>query len=484
MKASELLTKFQGLEMVGCDVEIKDLCIKAQEAKEDDLFIALPGQRSHGLEWEKEAISKGVKAVLSDRKGNFDITYLISKNLREMLPFISFEFFGNPQKEIKIIGITGTCGKTTTAQMIFNAISNFKKSGFIGTTHYQVNKNTLPSFYTTPEAPILAKLFYELKKEETEYVIMEVSSHSLKQKRVEALKFQRAIYTNIGRDHLDFHITQEDYIASKIHLIDLLEQDGILIYNSEEKSFKNFKNLKLRKIPYSTKRKEIVYLYSFNQSTEGSSGVLSIGGKKYPFKIPLIGLYNMENLLAAISCLFSLDFPIEEILKNFENIPQIKGRLERIDVGQKFPVIVDYAHTPEGFENVLKTIKEVYNLKLITVFGAGGDRDKGKRRILGEVAGSYSEIVIITTDNPRSEDPAKICEEIKEGIFASGQDKVLTILDRQKAIEKAIEMANQNFAVVLLGKGHENYQIVKDKVYPFSDVKVAIKAIKELVLEI
>lgn len=484
MKISEILKKFPSIEMIGEDVEVKDLCIKAQDAKEYDLFIALEGEKSHGLEWEKEAISKGAKAVLSNKKGSENTTYLISKNLREILPFFSFEFYNNPQKGMNLISITGTTGKTTTAQMIFYGISNFKKAGFIGTTHYQIGKNIIPSSYTTPESPLLAKLFFDLKNEQVEYVVMEVSSHSLKQKRVEALKFQNVIFTNIGRDHLDFHKTEEDYIKSKFHLIDLMDKKGTIIYNLDEEKFKNFKDLKVKKITYSAEKKATVYLISFKQSKEGSEGTISIDGKKYTFKIPLFGFYNIKNFLAAISCLYSLNFPIEDILENFKNLPQIKGRLEKVEAGQKFPVIVDYAHTPEGFENALKTIKEIYNLKLITVFGAGGDRDRGKRRILGEVAGRYSEIVIITTDNPRSEDPVKICEEIKEGVFISGQDKVLTIIDRQKAIEKAIEMANQNFVVVLLGKGHENYQIVKDKVYPFSDVKVAIKAIKEFALGI
>lgn len=479
MKASEIVKKFPQIKMVGEDIELKGLCIKAQNAKKDDLFVALPGSKSHGLSWEKEAVLKGAKAILSDKVGNEKVTYLISENIRDLLPFISFEFYGNPQREMKIIGITGTTGKTTTAHLIYYGISLFEKAGFIGTTDYKIGKNTLPSSYTTPEAPILAEIFFNLKNEGISYVIMETSSHSLKQKRVEALNFKRAVFTNLGRDHLDFHITEEDYFLSKKHLIDLLDKEGILIYNSDEKKFKEFKNLKINKIPFSIKNKEFVHLVSFIQTQERSVGEISIEGKKYKFNIPLLGLYNIQNFLSSIACLYSLNFPVEEILRNFENLPQIKGRLEKIEGGQKFPVIVDYAHTPEGFENVFKTIKEIYNLKIISVFGAGGDRDKGKRRILGEIAGRMSEIVIITTDNPRSEDPVKICEEIKDGVFSSGQDKVLIILDRKEAIEKAIALANQNFAVLILGKGHENYQILNDKIFPFSDAEVALKAIKE-----
>lgn len=480
MKVSEILSKFPQIKIKGPDVEIKDLCIKAQEAKEGDLFIALPGIRSHGLKWEKEAIQRGARAVFSDRAGEEKITYLISEDIREILPFFSFEFYGNPQKNFKIIGITGTTGKTTTAHIIFQGLLNFKKASLFGTTHYQIGKNSFPSPYTTPEAPILARFFSLSRDEGIEYIVMEVSSHSLKQKRVEALNFDRAIFTNIGRDHLDFHITEEDYLKSKIHLIDLLKDEGILIYNADEKKFSPFKDLKINKISFSLKKKEKIHLVSHRQSFDGSQGSVSIGGKVYPFKIPLIGIYNMENFLAALSCLWSLGFEPEEILKVLENMAPVKGRLEKVEGGQKFPVIVDYAHTPEGFEKVFSTIKEIYNLKLITVFGAGGDRDKGKRRILGEIAGRNSEIVILTTDNPRSEDPAKICEEIKEGVFSSGQDKVLIILDRQEAIRKAISLANQNFAVLLLGKGHENYQIIGDKVMVFSDVKAALKAIKEI----
>ncbi len=480
MKLSEIVQRFPGIKIYGDDLEVKDLSIKAQDSKEGDLFIALAGEKSHGLEWEKEAISRGVKAILSDKVGKEKITYLVLENLRDNLSNFSFEFYGNPQKNLKIIGITGTTGKTTTAHLIHYGLSLYSKAGLIGTTHYQIGKNFLPSPYTTPEAPILAKILKNMLEEKLEYVVMEVSSHSLKQKRVESLNFERALFTNIGRDHLDFHITLDDYIKSKFHLINLLKKEGVLIYNYDEENFKNFKELEIEKIAFSIKKKKDVYIQNYIIKSDFSEGKIFIKDKEYFFKIPLVGTYNLENFLGAISCLFSLGFPIEEILEKFKYIPQIKGRFERVEGGQKFPVIVDYAHTPEGFEKVLNTIREVYNLKIITVFGAGGDRDKGKRRLLGEVAGRFSDIVIITTDNPRSEDPVKICQELKEGVFASGQDKVLIILDREEAIKKAILMANQNFVVALLGKGHENYQIYKEKKVPFSDFKVALKAIKEL----
>lgn len=480
MKISEILSKFPQMKLIGKDVEVKDLSIKAQDTNEGDLFIALPGNKTHGLEWGREALQRGAVAILSDRPGNEKTSYVICENLREILPFFSFEFYGNPQRDLRIIGITGTTGKTTTAHMIFHCLSNFKKVSLFGTTHYQIGKNSFPAPYTTPESPVLASYFSLSKKEGVEFVVMEVSSHSLKQKRVEALRFDRAVFTNIGRDHLDFHITEEDYLSSKLHLIDLLKEEGILIYNFDEKKFQSFKDLKVKKIPFSLKKKERIHLISFKQSLQGMEGFVSINGKSYPFRIPFIGVFNLENFLAALSCVYSMGFSPEEILEIFKGIPPVKGRLEKVEGGQKFPVIVDYAHTPEGFEKVFSTLREIYKLKIITVFGAGGDRDKGKRRILGEIAGRNSEIVILTTDNPRSEDPARICEEIKEGVFASGQDKVLIILDRQEAIKKAIALANQNFLVLLLGKGHENYQIIQDKVLPFSDVKAALKAIKEI----
>ncbi len=480
MKLSEIVQRFSKIRIYGDDLEVKDLCIKAQESKEGDLFIALPGEKSHGLDWEKEAISRGVRAILSDKIGKEKVTYLVLENLRDNLSDFSFEFYGNPQKNLKIIGITGTTGKTTTAHLIHYGISLYFKAGLIGTTHYQIGKDFLPSPYTTPEAPILAKVLKSMVDKKLEYLIMEVSSHSLKQKRVDSLNFERALFTNIGRDHLDFHITLDDYIKSKFHLIDLLKKEGVLIYNYDEENFKGFKELEIKKIAFSIKKKKDISLKDFIIKPDFSEGKILVKNKEYYFKVPLIGLYNLENFLGAISCLWSLGFPLEETLNKFKYIPQVKGRFERIEGGQKFPVIVDYAHTPEGFEKVLSTIREVYNLKIIAVFGAGGDRDKGKRRLLGEVAGRLSDIVIITTDNPRSEDPVKICQELKEGVFASGQDKVLIILDREEAIKKAISMANQNFVVVLLGKGHENYQIYKDKKVPFSDFKVALKAIKEL----
>lgn len=481
MKLSEIIKNFPELEILGKDVEVKNLCIKAQDVKEGDLFIALPGEKSHGLEWEKIAVKNGAKAILSDRKGNEKVTYIVGKNLREILPSFCFSFYGNPQKGIKIIGITGTTGKTTTSQLIYNILSNYKKTALIGTIEYKIGKKNFNSHYTTPESPILSKLFFEMNEENVEYLVMEVSSHSLKQKRVESLSFHRAIFTNIGRDHLDFHKTFEDYINSKFHLIDLMEKDGLLIYNLDEENFSKLRKVNLNKISYSLKNAFAdFHLKKYQISTKGTEGLLEIKGENYPFKIPLIGIHNLYNFLAALSCLYSIGLPLKEILESFEKVPQVKGRMEKVDCGQNFPVIIDYAHTPEGFEYVLKTLKELYGLKIITVFGAGGDRDKGKRKILGEVASKYSEIIILTEDNPRSEDPAKICENIKEGIISSKHENFLVILNRQEAIRKAIALANQNFLVAILGKGHENYQIYKDKTVPFSDYKTVVKALKEI----
>ncbi len=479
MKLSELLTAVPGLVLHGPDADVSALAASAQEAGPGSLFIALPGVRSHGLEWLARARERGAAAVLSDRPAE-GLPTLVHPDPRAILSRFCLAFHGNPERRLVLAGITGTKGKTTTAHLVHHALSKRGAAGFLGTTHYQVGVERLPSPYTTPEAPILASLLRQMADGGVREAVMEVSSHALAQRRVEGLAFRAAAFLNLGRDHLDFHSTVDDYFAAKRRIFDRLEPGGTAVLNAGDARVRSIELPGRRVLTFGPGPGADVHPKAYAFSERGTEGTLVVGGETVPLQSPLFGLHNLENLLAAAALLSGLGRPAGEIAEAFASFPGVPGRLERVDAGQKFPVFVDYAHTPEGFRLVLDAVREVLGKKIITVFGCGGDRDRGKRPLMGEAAGRLSDIVILTSDNPRSEDPAQICREIAEGVFAAGQQKVLIILDRTEAIRKAVQMANPHFAVLLLGKGHEDYQLVGGVKHPFSDRDEARKALEGL----
>ena len=483
MRLSELLGRFPSLELQGPDLEAASLVLKAQDAEPGSLFIALPGAKGHGLNWEEEAVRRGAVAVFSDRKGALDVPYLIHPRPREILAPLSFHFYGEPQKKLRLAGITGTTGKTTTAHLAQFILARKAPAGLLSTTHYQVGKKTHPSPYTTPEAPLLARMLRLMVEEECACAVMEVSSHALVLGRIEGMTFAAAAFTNLGRDHLDFHITMDDYFAAKRRIFDHLSPDGTAVLNAGDPKVAAIRLPGRKVLTFALEGGADVGARDVRFTERGAEGTLDLCGTTVAFAAPMFGKHNIENILAASAVLTALGLSPEEIREGLAAFPGVPGRLERVDQGQKFHVFVDYAHTPEGFERILTAVREVFQSKIITVFGCGGDRDKGKRRIMGDIAGRLSDIVILTTDNPRSEDPARICQEISEGVLASGQQKVLIVLDRAEAIRQALHMANPHFVVMFLGKGHETYQLVGDRALPFSDVKEAQKVLKEILDE-
>ena len=483
MRLSDLAAAVPGLVLHGADVAVGGLTLKGQEAAPGDLFIALPGAKGHGLSWEGKAVGQGAAAILSDRTGGQQVPYLVHPRPREILAALSFHFYGQPQQRITLAGVTGTTGKTTTAHLVHWVLSRKAPAGFLGTTHYQAGKKTFPSSYTTPEAPLLARMLDLMVREGCARAVMEVSSHALALGRIEGLRFAAAAFTNLGRDHLDFHHTPEEYFAAKARLFEHLESDGTAVLNADDPRVAALRLPGKKVLTFSLQGPADVTAPSFQFSERGMEGRLNLCGSGTTFTAPLFGRHNVSNLLGAAALLVALGESPSAIVEGLAAFPGVPGRFERVDLGQKFHVFVDYAHTPEGFDQILTTVREIFGSKIITLFGCGGDRDRGKRRLMGEIAGRLSDIVLLTTDNPRSEDPADICREIAEGVMASGQQKVLIVLDRAEAIRQALHMANPHFVVMLLGKGHEATQLVGDRVLPFSDVKEAQKVLKEILHE-
>jgi UDP-N-acetylmuramoyl-L-alanyl-D-glutamate--2,6-diaminopimelate ligase len=467
------------LALHGADAEASSLALRAQDAEPGALFIALPGARGHGLEWAAQAGERGAVAVLSDRPCD-GLPTLVHPDPRSILSRFSLHFYGNPERSMALAGITGTKGKTTTAHLVHHALALAGPAGFLGTTHYQAGPQRFPSPYTTPEAPVMAAMMRRMADAGVREAVMEVSSHALALGRVEGLAFRAAAFLNLGRDHMDFHPTVEDYFAAKRRIFDHLEPDGTAVLNQGDARVRGIELPGRRVLTFGHGPGADIHPKAYAFSERGTEGTLVVRGAEVPLRSTLFGLHNLENILAAAAILTGMGRTPEAAAEAIASFPGVPGRLERVDAGQRFPVLVDYAHTPEGFRLVLDAVRGILGKKIITVFGCGGDRDKGKRPLMGEAAGRLSDIVILTTDNPRSEDPAQICREIAEGVFASGQQKVLIVLDRAEAIRKAVQMANANFAVLLLGKGHEEYQIVGTVKHPFSDRDEARKALEEL----
>jgi len=459
----------------------KDICIKgisshSSEVKQGYMFVALRGISRDGHDFISDVIKKGVAAVVIDINFAYPvngITCIYVKNTQEVLAKIADNFYDNPTKDIKVVGITGTNGKTTISYLV-DTILKFHglSTGRIGTIEYCWGQRVIPSSHTTPPPIFLSELFNVMRTDKVEAVVMEVSSHSLAQKRVEAVQFNSCIFTNVERDHLDYHQTVSDYISSKKRLVDLVclsnKQDKFLVLNGDDEVFRNFATAKLPSILYGLNKTNDVSASDVKFDWNSTTFILNSPWYKGKVQVPLVGNFNLYNVLAAISWAGMDGLNINSVIESFKNVEQVTGRFQ-VFKKNGITAIVDYAHTPGALEKVLKTIRELTNGKIITVFGCGGDRDKGKRPLMGEIASKESDYIIITSDNPRCEDPLNIIEDIKNGL--SGNNWFVEN-DRAKAIERGAEMLTKGDVLLVAGKGHENYQILKDTVIPFSDIEI------------
>lgn len=464
------------------DFEVSDIIYNSKDTKENSIFVAIKGLTSDGHNFINDAIDKGAKAIfiedkniLPNIKENINIIYTSSS--RKILAAISNIFYNFPYKNTTLIGITGTNGKTSIAFSLYNYFYNYKdrNSGLIGTIYYKINNTTIKSKNTTPESKDYIKLLKEMVDKKVEYVSSEISSHALKLDRVFSIEYDVAIFTNLTRDHLDFHTDMEDYYNSKKLLFtDHIKNNGVSIINIDNEYGKKLFNELNRnnKYPISIKNKNAYFYISQIVLTENFSNYIISINKSQNISITtnLIGEFNVYNSAFIFATLYLLGEKIEDITEYLKEVPPIPGRLEKIKNNINRHIIIDYAHTPDALENVLKTIKKLSKKRIISVFGAGGDRDSGKRPLMGQVAEKYSDIIIITNDNPRNEDPERIVQDIIKGI--DNKSKIIKILDRKEAIRKAIEISEKGDWILIAGKGHEDYQILKDKIIHFSDREV------------
>lgn len=480
MKANQLINSLtEILDVKGSDdVEIKSIAYDSRKVETGSLFVAIQGFKLDGHDYISEAVAKGATAVIGEKDVDLpeNILYIKVKNSRKALSEASSLFFGKPAEKLKVVGVTGTNGKTTTTYLIKAILDEAGYStGVVGTIGVRIKDRLLPSERTTPESLELNHIFSEMLKEGVEYVSMEVSSHSLKLHRVDHINFEVGVFTNLTQDHLDFHINFEDYYASKKKLFSLSRKAVINV--DDESGRRLCRELNIPVLTYAIEEKADVKAENVTINESGVSFDVCALDKRKKIRYRVPGRFSVYNSLAAISACLILGVDLDTIAEALEKVKGVPGRFEPVDEGQDFTVIVDYAHTPDGLENVLSTIKSFARGRIITVFGAGGDRDRGKRPLMGRVVSEYSDYFIITSDNPRSEDPEAIIDDIEKGV--NENSKYERIPDRKEAIKRAIELASEGDVILIAGKGHENYQIIKDKVLPFDDREVAREFLKK-----
>ncbi|MBL7155604.1 MAG: UDP-N-acetylmuramoyl-L-alanyl-D-glutamate--2,6-diaminopimelate ligase [Candidatus Omnitrophica bacterium] len=458
--------------------DIKSVTANSKVLKRGDLFVAIEGTRVDGHEFVNEALKKGARAcVVNESKiKSFKRGKIVTvRDTRKALSVAAKNFYHSPAEKLKVIGITGTNGKTTSALLVE---SIFNKSGMpcgvIGTIEYKTGNRRIAAERTTPDALSLNALLDKMLKSGLKAAVMEVSSHALDQKRVDDIFFDVALFTNLTREHLDYHGNLETYFKSKAKIFSRIKARGIAIINNDDNNAKRIREIvKCERITYGLDKDADIAARVKSTEPGGSSFDVKIQ-KKYAFCIntKLVGLHNVSNILAAIAVGISQGIDKHAIKRGIETVNSIRGRLEAVEKGQDFRIFIDYAHTHDALENVLKFLNHIKRRNIITVFGCGGDRDRTKRPLMGQVAQKLSDFVILTNDNPRNEDPKRIIRDVEGGMERSSGNYIVA-LDRKKAIEKALKKAKKNDIVLIAGKGHETEQVLADRRISFDDKKIA-----------
>lgn len=464
------------------DLEIKGITSNSQEIKKGFLFVAIKGNRQDGNHFIQEAITRGASIVVVEKelpqiKAPAKVIFLVVNDCRKFFAQATHNFYGAPSHKIKVVGITGTNGKTTISYLI-EAIA--KKSGYdcgvIGTINYRFKGKTVSANNTTPGSGQLQSLLMQMHAQGVKYCAMEVSSHALDQERVAGVNFSHAVFTNLTQDHLDYHKNLENYFLAKAKLFCTLPPTSSAIINNDDKYANRLKRLTKAKVwTYGIKNKSDVMAKDINfgmQSTEFSLVAPHINVR---MKTHLVGRYNIYNILAAVAWGISEKLRIQDIKFTLEKFKNVPGRMERINCTKGFSVFVDYAHTPDALLNAISALRPLVKGKIIVIFGCGGERDKLKRPLMGKVVTELADYAVITSDNPRSENPGQIIKDIQQGIHKSN---FCLASERGAAIRKGLSLIHKGDCLLIAGKGHENCQILKNKAIKFSDRKVVRKCLR------
>ncbi len=483
MKLKELIKdlNYKRIENIS-DYEIKGISCNSHNIAHGYLFVAIRGEKLDGHSFINRAQDLGAKAIIlqKDLPIKKKVTKVLVHDSRAALACACATFFGHPAKNLKVIGITGTNGKTTVSYLIEKILECAGYStGVIGTINYRIGNRVYSAVNTTPQPDILQSFLQEIVLAKSKYAIIEVSSHALAQHRVDCIEFSSAIFTNLSHEHLDYHGNLDNYFSCKSSLFKRLAESASAIINADDPYGRKLQNLV----------KSQVLTYGIDSTADIRAKNLKLGIDKLAFttitprgnieiESPLMGRHNVYNILAAISAAFVEEIDFSHIAKGLKRCACVSGRLERIDCGQDFLVFIDYAHTEDALKKILQELRTLSKNKIILVFGCGGDRDKAKRPRMGKIATGLCDYVIITCDNPRSEDPEKIIFDIMKGI-GKKKDNYKVVLDRFQAIKYALSVAHNRDIVVIAGKGHESTQVFADKVIPFNDREVVEQILKD-----
>ncbi|NDL66140.1 UDP-N-acetylmuramoyl-L-alanyl-D-glutamate--2,6-diaminopimelate ligase [Anaerotalea alkaliphila] len=469
----------------GTEADVTNISNDSRRIKEGGLFVAVTGFELDGHKFIPGAVANGAKAVVLEDpaavlKGHADVAWILVRDSREELARIAANFYGHPTEKMTLAGVTGTNGKTSTVFLIQNILKHAgRKTGLIGTIENRIGDRVVATERTTPEADELQALFARMLSEGVDSVVMEVSSHALDLHRVDHCKFHVGVYTNLTLDHLDYHETMENYRDAKAKLFERC-QAAVVNMDDPQGGFMLQKAAGKKKLTYGIGREDVdLSAKNLRERLDGVHFTLTHEGREWEAYMQTPGKFSVYNGLAAIGCTLALGIPMEIALQALATESRIRGRFEAFPSPTGYVAIVDYAHAPDGLQNVLQAIREMSEKRVITVFGCGGDRDKSKRPVMGRIAGEMSDYCIITSDNPRTESPERIITDVEVGMQKTGC-AYERITDRKAAIHKALSMGEKGDVVLIAGKGHEDYQVLgKEKIH-FDDAEVVLEFFKEV----
>lgn len=486
MILSDLLQGIEPVEIMGdSSLEITGIHYDSRKIKPGYLFICITGLKTDGHLYIKEAVDNGAAAVIAENKDFYmeGMTMAVVLDSRRAMPLIASNFYRHPSRDLKVVGVTGTNGKTTVTHLIKAILeAQGEKTAIIGTLYARAGDQQKEFGHTTPESAEIEEFIRLSLDEGSRYIVMEVSSHALDLHRVDCIDFDTVVFTNLTQDHLDYHLNMESYKNAKLKLFaGMKDREGKLsIINADDQWAEYFIGEAGRNcLTYGIEHPADIQAENIRISLKGSSFTVKYREGAWSVNTKLIGMFSVYNALSAIACALSEGIEPEVITGALAKVAGVPGRFETIDVGQDFSVVVDYAHTPDGLENILRTGREITGNRLITVFGCGGDRDRTKRPLMGEIAARLSDFCVVTSDNPRGEEPEAIIADIMPGMEKVKDSRYAIIPDRREAIRQAIFLAKKGDLVIIAGKGHETYQLVKDEVLDFDDRKIAAEFIKE-----
>jgi len=491
MKLEQAAGLFAVSRIVGNgDIVFTGVQTDSRQVQPGDLFICVRGLVVDGHRFAAKALEQGAAALVVEEELDLDVPMLVVKDTRMAMAVIANHFYQYPSRSMKVIGVTGTNGKTTSTYIIDKILSDQgSRTGLMGTVQMKIGEETFSTENTTQEALELQRNLSRMREVDTDYCIMEVSSHALDLGRVKGTRFRTALFTNLTQDHLDYHQTMENYRAAKGLFFSRLgnefhgspEERSFAVLNADDPASAYFaKQTAAEVVTYGIDNEADVRATDIRITAKGTSFELVSFAGRVQVELRLIGKFNVYNALGAVAVALLEGVSLENVRKSLEDMQPVEGRMETVDEAQDFLVLVDYAHTPDGLENALAAVKDVAEGRIVTVFGCGGDRDRGKRPKMGRIAARYSDYVFITSDNPRSEDPELILKDIEPGVLDAGYspERYVMIADRRTAIQKAIEMASPKDVVLIAGKGHETYQLIKGATLHFDDREEARAALR------